>query len=74
MIKTKLIGSRIVDNVDVPKIPNVIILNDGENLNEVVVEEGDLFDANSIRKAILSSGGGSQPQRITNMQIDELFN
>lgn len=74
MKKTKLIGSRIVDNVSIPKIPNVIILNDGENLNEVVVEEGDLFDANSVKKAILSSGGGTQPQRITNTQIDELFN
>ena len=59
MKKTKLIGSRIIDNVDVPKIPNIIILNDDENLNEVVVEEGDLFDADSVRKAILSSGGGS---------------
>lgn len=46
---SKLYGSRLLDNIKVPKIPSVILLDGNENLSAIKFQEGDLLDANSIK-------------------------
>ena len=52
MNKSKLFGTKLIENVKVPKIPSVIILNKYEGLSNIDFEEGDLLDANSIKMYI----------------------
>lgn len=52
MNKSKLFGTKLIENVKVPKIPSVIILNKYEDLSNIDFEEGDLLDANSIKMYI----------------------
>lgn len=52
MNKSKLFGTKLIENVKVPKIPSVIILNKYEGLSNINFEEGDLLDANSIKMYI----------------------
>lgn len=73
MKKTKLFGSKIIEDVKVPRIPDVIILDEDEKIHDLNIEEGDLLDANSIRKIISNTPGGMDIGKITNQQIDDLF-
>ena len=52
MNKSKLFGTKLIENVKVPKIPSVIILSKYEGLSNIDFEEGDLLDANSIKMYI----------------------
>ena len=52
MNKSKLFGTKLIENVKVPKIPSVIILNKYEGRSNIDFEEGDLLDANSIKMYI----------------------
>lgn len=83
MKKSKLFGSRLVENVFNPKTPRVIMFSDSDSITRQVFEEGDLLDANSIRKILLKGGfssgvgGGSQPSIDyvdLKAQIDKLKN
>lgn len=86
MKKSKLFGSRLVENVFNPKTPRVIMFSDSDSITRQVFEEGDILDANSIRKILLKggfssgghSGGGSNPPSIDYVdlkaQIDKLKN
>lgn len=47
MKKTKLIGARILDNVKYPRIPNIILFTQDDDINNASIEEGDLLDAKS---------------------------
>ena len=53
MNKSKLFGTKLIENVKVPKIPSIIILNKYEGLSNIDFEEGDLLDANSIKMYII---------------------
>jgi hypothetical protein len=59
MKKSKLFGSRLVENVLIPKTPKVIMFSDSDSITRQVFEEGDLLDANSIRKILLKGGFSS---------------
>ena len=59
MKKSKLFGSRLVENVFSPKTPKVIMFSDSDSITRQVFEEGDLLDANSIRKILLKGGFSS---------------
>lgn len=62
MKKSKLFGSRLVENVYVPKTPKVIMFSDSDSIIRQTFDEGDLLDANSIRNILLKGGfnqGGS---------------
>lgn len=49
MKKIKLLGSKLVDNVEYPRIPNICIFNKFDSVFNTKFEEGDILDANSIR-------------------------
>ena len=57
MKQSKLFGTRLIENVKVPKIPSVITLNQYEGLSNIDFEEGDLLDANSIKLYIRRMSG-----------------
>ena len=57
MKQSKLFGTRLIENVKVPKIPSVITLNQYEGLSNIDFEEGDLLDANSIKLYIKRMSG-----------------
>ena len=59
MKKSKLFGSRLVENVFNPKTPRVIMFSDSDSITRQVFEEGDILDANSIRKILLKGGFSS---------------
>lgn len=73
MKKTKLFGSKLISGVNVPKIPNVIILEEQDSIKNITIDKGDLFDADTVKKAILSIPTSGQPAIITEQEIDELF-
>ena len=52
MNKSKLFGTKLIENIKVPKIPSVIMLNKYEGLSDIRFEEGDILDANSIKMYI----------------------
>ena len=52
MKKSKLLGTRLVENIKVPHIPRVIMLDSSDDINKIKVEEGDLLDTYSIRNVI----------------------
>ena len=52
MKKTKLFGTRIIENVQVPCTPKVIMFNSCDSISNTKFDEGDLLDANSIKKII----------------------
>lgn len=52
MKKSKLFGSKLIENIKYPRIPNVIILSPYESLYDKQFEDGDLLDANSIKKYV----------------------
>lgn len=52
MKQSKLLGTKLVDNVKVPRIPSVIMLTGYENLDNLKFEDGDLLDANSVKRYI----------------------
>lgn len=52
MKKTKLFGTRIIDNIDIPRTPKVIMLQRGEYIHAHDFEDGDILDANSIKHAL----------------------
>lgn len=70
MKKSKLFGSRLVENVFLPKTPKVIMLADNDSINQHF-EEGDILDANSIRKLILKLNQG---QVNDDSEMLEIFN
>lgn len=49
MKRSKLFGTKLIENIKVPKIPSIIQLNKYEGLSNINFEEGDLLDANSIK-------------------------
>lgn len=49
MKKIKLLGSKLISDIKYPRIPNVCILNEFDNVVNVNFEEGDILDANSVR-------------------------
>ncbi len=57
MKQSKLFGTRLIENMKVPKIPSVITLNQYEGLSNIDFEEGDLLDANSIKLYIRRMSG-----------------
>ena len=54
MKKSKLFGSRLVENVFLPKTPKVIMLADYDSINQHF-EEGDILDANSVKRMLLNN-------------------
>ena len=50
MKKTKLLGSKLIENINYPRIPNVCIFNNPIDVYDAKFEEGDLLDANSIKQ------------------------
>lgn len=68
MKKTKLFGTRIIDNIDIPRTPKVIMLQRGEYINNHQFEDGDMFDANSIKR-IVERLQAQQPD----INIDEIL-
>lgn len=72
MKKTKLFGSRLIDKVKIPRTPNVIILGKNDDIDEAIIEEGDLLDANSIKMAISNKSGNVNIDKITDKQIDDI--
>lgn len=50
MKKTKLLGSKLIENINYPRIPNVCIFNNPNDIYDAKFEEGDLLDANSIKQ------------------------
>ena len=48
MKKSILIGTRLIDHIDYPKVPNICIFNNPNDTKETMFREGDLLDANSI--------------------------
>lgn len=52
MKKSKLFGTKLLEDIDYPKIPSVIMLDKYESLPSIKFEKGDLLDANSIKMYI----------------------
>ena len=52
MKKAKLFGTRIIENIQVPRTPNIIMFNSCDSISNTKFDEGDLLDANSIKKII----------------------
>lgn len=50
MKKIKLLGSKLIENINYPRIPNVCIFNNPNDVYDAKFEEGDLLDANSIKQ------------------------
>lgn len=50
MKKTKLLGSKLIENINYPRIPNICIFNNPNDVYDAKFEEGDLLDANSIKQ------------------------
>lgn len=74
MIKSKLVGSVITNGISTVRTPNVIILGEHDDLDDIDVQNGDLVDANSIKNAIARVDIASKdPAKITKQQISELF-
>lgn len=48
MKKSRLIGTRLIDHIDYPKVPNICIFNNPNDTKETMFREGDILDANSI--------------------------
>lgn len=48
MKKTPLLNTQLVQHMDVPRMPNVLMLDAGENLDDYVFLRGDLLDALSV--------------------------
>lgn len=61
MKKSKLFGSRLVENIFLPRTPKVIMLANNDDVRSQHFEEGDILDANSIKKTILNLGSSLQP-------------
>lgn len=72
MKKTKLFGSRLIDKVKIPRTPNIIMLGKNDDINEAIIEEGDLLDANSIKMTISAKSGNINIDRISDKQIDDI--
>lgn len=75
MKKTKLFGSRLIDKVKIPRTPNIIMLGKNDDINEAIIEEGDLLDANSIKMAISTIPNAPidfNVQEITDEDIDKI--
>lgn len=49
MKQSKLFGTKLIENIKVPRIPSIIMLNKYEGLSNIHFEEGDILDANSIK-------------------------
>jgi hypothetical protein len=74
MIKSKLVGSVITNGISTVRTPNVIILGEHDDLDDIDVQNGDLVDANSIKNAIARVDiAPKDPAKITKQQISELF-
>ena len=52
MKQSKLFGTKLIENIKVPRIPSIIMLNKYEGLSDIHFEEGDILDANSIKMYI----------------------
>ena len=50
MKKSKLFGSRLIENVKVPKTPRILMTEGTENIQSLDFDEGDILDANSIKR------------------------
>lgn len=49
MKKIKLLGSKLINDIKYPRIPNVCMFDKFDNALNANFEEGDILDANSIR-------------------------
>lgn len=49
MKKIKLLGSKLINDIKYPRIPNVCMFDEFDNALNANFEEGDILDANSIR-------------------------
>ena len=72
MKKSKLFGSRLVENVFSPNTPRVIMFSDSDSITRQVFEEGDILDANSIRKILLKGGFSSGGHSGSDLSVDYL--
>ena len=52
MKRLKLFGSKILSDHDGVRIPEIITLDENEDLTKVFIKNGDLLDANSIKSII----------------------
>lgn len=48
MKRSRLLNTKLVENINVPKLPDVIMLDTHEDISKIFFEEGDLLDAKSI--------------------------
>ena len=60
MKKTKLLGSKLIENINYPRIPNVCIFNNPNDVYDAKFEEGDLLDANSIKDLLYEIGADAE--------------
>ena len=58
MKKAKLFGTRIIENIQVPRTPNIIMFDNYDSVDNKKFDQGDLLDANSIKKIIKNGGSG----------------
>lgn len=72
MKKSKLFGSRLVENVFSPKTPRVIMFSDSDSITRQVFEDGDILDANSIRKILMKGGFSSGGHSGSGSSVDYL--
>lgn len=66
MKKSRLLGTRLVENIRVPHIPNVIMLDSSDDINRIRVEEGDLLDTYSIRNVLTKDASNFISNNIIN--------
>lgn len=59
MKKTKLFGTRIIENIQVPRTPKIIMFDNYDSISNMKFDEGDLLDANSIKKIIKKGDSGA---------------
>ena len=71
MKKSKLFGTRLVENVLVPRTPNIIILNEYDKPHERRFEEGDILDANSIKEFLKQDNTGIMKETADRIAADK---
>lgn len=74
MKKSKLLGTRLVENIRVPHIPRVIMLDSSDDINKIKVEEGDLLDTYSIRNVLTKDANNFISNNIINKYSTQFQN
>ena len=79
MKKSKLFGSRLIENVKVPKTPRVLMTEGTESIQSLDFDEGDILDANSIKRQFeqfqpnTNPGNNNSGVDISNVTISQII-